>query len=44
MLDSKSRIKFEILKSALAIGIALLIVLITILLISKEPWQAVSLR
>ena len=39
-MDNKSRIKFEILKSALAIGIALLIVFVTILLISKEPWHA----
>lgn len=39
-MDNKSRIKFEILKSALAIGIALLIVFVTILFISKEPWYA----
>ncbi|MCI8523489.1 MAG: ABC transporter permease [Lachnospiraceae bacterium] len=39
-MDNKSRIRFEILKSVLAIGIALLIVFLTILLISEQPWQA----
>lgn len=40
-MDNKSTVKFQILKTALAIGIALLIVFAIIVLVSDQPGQAI---
>ncbi len=40
-MDNKNRVKFEILKTALAIGIALAIVFVIIFLVSAQPGKAI---
>ena len=41
-MDNKSRLRFEILKTALAIGISLVLVFAIILLVSHQPLSAIQ--